>query len=117
MNWKKVVRRLTIKLVESIKESERQADNLILEAQQKARQIIREAENKGTQLLKDKIAAARERSGELLAVAEAGARQEAAALADVRQKEIEEVKALAGTRLPEVVNMIVEKVVRTHAYR
>ena len=108
---------MTVRLVESIKESERQADNLIREAQQKARQIIREAESQAAQLLKERIVAAQEQSKELLAKAEAEARQEAAALADVHQKEIESIKSKARTRLPEVVAMIAEKVVRTHADR
>lgn len=108
---------MTIKLVESIKESERQADNLIREAQQKARQIIREAESRAAQLLQEKIDAARERSRELLAEAEAGARREAGGLVDVHQREIEKTKTLARARLPEVVAMIAEKVVRTYADR
>jgi V/A-type H+-transporting ATPase subunit G/H len=110
-----VVRRLTVKLVESIRETERQADDLIREAQQKARQIIREAEEQAAQLLKEGIAAAEEQSGELLAKAETEARQEAAALAEAYQKEIESIKSEAGARLPEAVAMIAGKVVSIHA--
>ena len=112
-----MVRRLTLKLVESIKKSEHQADDLLREAQQKARQIIREAESQAAQLLKEGIAAARKRSAELLAEAKAEARQEAGALADVHQKEIEKIESRAEARLPEVVAMIAKKVVKMYADR
>ena len=106
-----------MKLVEAIKEAERQADALRREAQQKARQMMQEAEKQAVQLLKEKITAARGQQQALLSEAEAGARQEASTWKDLHQKEIEKVRALARTRLPEAVEMIVKKVVKTYADR
>ncbi|NMB40483.1 MAG: hypothetical protein GX996_00885 [Firmicutes bacterium] len=107
---------MTVRLLESIKETERQADELIREARQKARQIIREAENEAAQLVKEGIAAAGNRSKEMLAKAEAEAKKEAAAQADAHQGEIEAIKSKAAARLPEAVAMIAGKVVKINAH-
>ncbi len=111
-----MVRRLTVKLVKSIREAESQADAVVREAQQKARQVLKDAEEKGAQMLKKAVAEAEAQAKELLRRAEAEARQEAAVLVEAHQKKIESVKSSAKARLPEAVAMITERIVRTHAY-
>lgn len=113
-NKKKVVICLTVKLVESIREAESQADGVIREAQQKARQGMKEAEEKAAQILKTTAADAGVQAKELLGLAEAEAQQEAAAFLKAHQKEIDAMISGARARLPEAVARITERVVKTH---
>ena len=106
---------MTVKLVESIREAESQADDVIREAQKKARQEVKEAEEKAAQLLNTTAADAGAQAKELLSIAEAEAQGEAAAFLEAHQKEIDAMLSGARARLPEAVARITERVVKTHA--
>jgi len=106
---------LTIKLVESIREAENQANTTVREAQQKARQRLKDAEEQAAQMLKAAVADAEVQAKELLNRAETEARREAAIFLEDHKKEIDRMAARTRARLPAVVARIMERVVNTHA--
>ena len=106
---------MTIKLVESIREAENQANVTVREAQQKARQRLKDAEEQAAQILKTAVAEAEFQAKELLNRAETEARQEAAFFLEGHQKEIEHMRSGARARMPAVVARIMERVVNTYA--
>ncbi|MGI6328008.1 MAG: ATP synthase archaeal subunit H [Dethiobacteria bacterium] len=106
---------MTIKLVESIREAENQANITVREAQQKARQRLKDTEEQAAQILKTAVAEAEFQAKELLNRAETEARQEAAFFLEDYQKEIDQMRSGTRARLPAVVTRIMERVVNTHA--
>ena len=80
---------MTIKLVETIKESERRADDLIGGPAESTADSPEGGS--GVAYAREESAAADKESRELLAQAEAEAKEEAAKLADLHRKEIEEI--------------------------
>jgi ATP synthase H subunit len=110
-----VVKRLTIKVVESIREAENQANATVREAQQKARQRLKDTEEQAAQVFKAAVADAEVQAKELLNRAETEARQEAAFFLEDHQKEIEHMRSGTRARMPAVVARIMERVVSTHA--
>ena len=102
---------MTVRLLESIKETERQADELIRKAA-KARQIIREAENEAAQLVKEGITAGN-RSKEMLAKAGGSKRKLPRQIA--HQGEIEAIKSKAANPVAGGSSYDCRKVVKINA--
>lgn len=106
---------MTVELVKSIKEAESKAQAMISDARQEARRIKRAAEVKAGDITKEIIDDAEKKAKEIVAEAEREARSEAEPLISEGEEEISYLKKKSSERLPQAVELIKGKVVKTDA--
>jgi V/A-type H+-transporting ATPase subunit G/H len=101
---------LTVELVQSIREAEVKADELIRRARQEARQAVKDAEAKAAAATGEQLAAAEKQAGELIRQAELEAQAEAEPLRETSREEIAGLRTRADSRMSQAVAMIKERI-------
>jgi V/A-type H+-transporting ATPase subunit G/H len=112
-----VVSSLALQLVQSIREAEEKAGNIIREATLKARQIKVAAEKEAGQITEKYRSETAVCIKKMLAQAKEEANEESKPLMAVRQKEILALEKKAAGKIPEAVTLVKERIVKLHADR
>ncbi len=106
---------MTLELVQTIKDAEKEAESLIRDARQKARQRLVDAESEAESIVSEAIAEAKKEAGDIVKKAEAEARSEAEPIAEENSADISRLREEAKSKMPQAVELLTGKVVNLDA--
>lgn len=107
---------MSIDVIVSIKQTESEAQEIIKESLAQARKLIDEAELESKKLIQQAEKEADEEYQNIISKAEKSAYDEATVFMEKVVKECEGIKAEARGKISEAVNLILERIVKTHGY-
>jgi V/A-type H+-transporting ATPase subunit G/H len=106
--------RVSIDILQSIVQTEEEADQIVRQSVTDARQIVIDAENQSYTLVEQSVQDAEESSGKIILEAEKIAQDKIDSFKQQVEQECSEIRQQAGERMSRAVDLIIGRIIKVH---